>query len=385
MVIDQDYQERITMSVPAQLPLLNTKSAAPAKDTDKVKPAEAAKAAQEKDRDEFKKAMQAADGNKNQSAEKSEPAKTDRSSASEDGNETGTVAKAEGNTLPEEETSDLQGQVAVGANTQVLLEQTLKLDLGVAELSAEQADDAVLLATRFVVDNLPAALKETAPEVSLTGNATNGKPDILLKLQAHIQQASLNPVANPLDSDALTLGSLGELGEIKATSKISTTLTQVESLAAQSNQVNAAEAKATAGVATRTELVVPNRVGSEGWSEAMAGRISLLVNQRISSARIHINPPELGPIEVRVNLNNDQASVQFTSQSAQVRDALEQSIPRLRDMLESAGFSLADSDVNDQGGGERESQSGSDGQELAEDTSGSPLRRESLGLVDDYV
>ncbi len=372
------------MSVPVHLPLLNTKSSNVVQDSAKVKPADAPKAAQDKDRESFDKAMQAADKDNGKVTDKEPGSRSDGKVKSDGEAEAAALAKEEGNSLPGElnETSD---GVVSGTHTQVFVEQTLKLELGAAQLSAQQADDAVLLATRFVVDNLPAALKETASEVGLTGNANSGKPEILLKLQAHIHQASLQPTANPLDADALTLGSLQELGELSTTTKTTTSLTQIESLAAQSNQVNAAEAKATATAATRTEMVVPNRVGSEGWSEAMAGRISLLVNQRISAARIHINPPELGPIEVRVNLNHDQASVQFTSQSAQVRDALEQSIPRLRDMLESAGFSLADSDVNDQGGQERDGQSNQDGGEVAEEIGGRPMQREVLGLVDDYV
>ena len=54
---------------------------------------------------------------------------------------------------------------------------------------------------------------------------------------------------------------------------------------------------------------------------------------------------------------NDQASVHFVSHSAQVRDALEQSVPRLREMLEAGGFALVDSQVSDQS-----DRSGSDGQ-----------------------
>lgn len=373
------------MSAPVQIPLLNTKSANVVKDAGKVKPADEPKATQDKGRESFDKAMQAADKDNAKVAENQAQGKSGSSDHADTESNSAAVASEDGKSLPEEVRDAAEGVVVSGTNTQLFVEETLKLELGTAELTAAQADDAVLLATRFVVDNLPAALKESAPEVSITGNATSGKPEILLKLQAHIHQSSLAPTANPLDADALTLGSLQELGELKSTAKTSTTLTQIESLAAQSNQVNAAEAKAVTTATTRTELVVPNRVGSEGWSEAMAGRISLLVNQRISAARIHINPPELGPIEVRVNLNNDQASVQFTSQSAQVRDALEQSIPRLRDMLESAGFSLADSDVNDQGGRERDGQGQSDGSEVAEDTSVRPRQREVLGLVDDYV
>lgn len=98
----------------------------------------------------------------------------------------------------------------------------------------------------------------------------------------------------------------------------------------------------------RTELSVPVKVGDNGWQEGIAQRVMMLISQRNSMARIHVNPAELGPVEVRLNLNHDQASVQFLSHSSQVRDALEQSIPRLRDMLEAAGLELADSHVGDQ-------------------------------------
>ena len=98
----------------------------------------------------------------------------------------------------------------------------------------------------------------------------------------------------------------------------------------------------------RTELSVPVKVGDNGWQEGIAQRVMMLISQRNSMARIHVNPAELGPVEVRLNLNHDQASVQFLSHSSQVRDALEQSIPRLREMLEAAGLELADSHVGDQ-------------------------------------
>jgi len=98
----------------------------------------------------------------------------------------------------------------------------------------------------------------------------------------------------------------------------------------------------------RPEVSVPVKVTDAGWQEAIAQRVTMLINQRNSMARIHINPPELGPVEVRLNVNHDQASVQFLSHSSLVRDVLEQSIPRLRDMLESAGIELADSHVGEQ-------------------------------------
>jgi len=51
-------------------------------------------------------------------------------------------------------------------------------------------------------------------------------------------------------------------------------------------------------------------------------------------------------MEVRIQVHNDQASVQFTAQHAVVREALEAALPRLRDMFEASGVQLVDVDVS---------------------------------------
>jgi flagellar hook-length control protein FliK len=365
------------MSLPVQLPLLNTKQASSAPESKKVDAVDPAQPAKPRGQDDFDKAMKSADKARNEGPSR-DPADPDEKTSTEQ------TAATDGNELPPEEAvATKEGATPVAPSTVFFVEETLKLQLGLNQSGGGQADEAVLLATQFVVDSLPTTVKETATELSLSGNITTGKPELLVRLQAQLNQTTgtQNPIQ--LNLDTVTLGSLRELAQVKEqVSNSVTAATQVESAAAQSN--TAAELRATT-LAAKPELVVPNRVGTEGWSEAMAGRVNLLVNQRISAARIHINPPELGPIEVRVNVNNDQASVQFTSQSAQVRDALEQSIPRLRDMLESAGFSLADSDVNDQGGQGEQGTDEEEGLEAADEMLGAAPRRETIGLVDDYV
>ena len=142
----------------------------------------------------------------------------------------------------------------------------------------------------------------------------------------------------------------------------------------------------------RPEVSVPGKVSETGWSEGVAQRVMMLINQRNSMARIHVNPPELGPVEVRLNVNHDQASVQFLSHSSQVRDALEQSIPRLRDMLETAGLELADSHVGEQSHSESDdSHSGStssEGDSADEGANEQGVRVSSVvseGLLDAYA
>ena len=64
-------------------------------------------------------------------------------------------------------------------------------------------------------------------------------------------------------------------------------------------------------------------------------------------AEIRLNPAHLGPIEVRVAMKDDQASIIFSAQHGVVRDAIEASLPRLREMFSNSGLMLADADVSE--------------------------------------
>jgi flagellar hook-length control protein FliK len=83
-----------------------------------------------------------------------------------------------------------------------------------------------------------------------------------------------------------------------------------------------------------------------GWDRAVGDRVVWMVNQRLQGAEIRLNPPELGPIEVRINMQGDQAQISFSAQHASVREALEAAIPRLRDMFGHAGLDLGDVNVS---------------------------------------
>lgn len=91
------------------------------------------------------------------------------------------------------------------------------------------------------------------------------------------------------------------------------------------------------------------------WGDDFSQRVRWLISQNVSLAEIRINPPELGPIDVRVNVSGDQVSVALNSQFAVVREALEAALPRLRELLESQGLNLANADIGRQSahGGDR--------------------------------
>jgi len=103
---------------------------------------------------------------------------------------------------------------------------------------------------------------------------------------------------------------------------------------------------ASGGALPTVSVDVPVQQGN--WDQALGERIQWLLGQRMQGAQIKLNPANLGPLEVRIQMQQDQASIQFTSTHAVVREALEAALPRLRDMFESAGVQLLDVDVSGQ-------------------------------------
>lgn len=105
-----------------------------------------------------------------------------------------------------------------------------------------------------------------------------------------------------------------------------------------------------AGAAQRLPLVPGQPVAMQqgGWSEAVVDRVMWLSSQNLKSAEIQLDPADLGRLEVRVNLSQDQAQVTFASPNAGVRDALEGQMHRLRELFAQQGMNLADANVSDQ-------------------------------------
>ncbi|WP_148862337.1 flagellar hook-length control protein FliK [Marinobacter fonticola] len=89
------------------------------------------------------------------------------------------------------------------------------------------------------------------------------------------------------------------------------------------------------------------------WGEKVTGKLAWLTAQRMSTAEIHITPPDLGPLEVRVQVQQDQAHVTVHATHSAVRDQLELNGHRLRDMLQENGLTLekfeVSADASDQG------------------------------------
>lgn len=94
----------------------------------------------------------------------------------------------------------------------------------------------------------------------------------------------------------------------------------------------------------------PLQLSREMASEQVAERVQMMMSKNLKNIDIRLDPPELGRMQIRMNMNGDAATVHFTVANQQARDVIEQSMPRLREMLAQQGVQLNDSSVQQQAG-----------------------------------
>jgi flagellar hook-length control protein FliK len=110
---------------------------------------------------------------------------------------------------------------------------------------------------------------------------------------------------------------------------------------AQLNRAVSAE-KATAVPAMSRHLSHPE------WNTELGEKLIWMHKQDIPSAELRLNPQHLGPISIKIDVNQDQATVAFTAQNAAVKEAIEAALPKLREMLGGQQLNLADVNVSQQ-------------------------------------
>jgi flagellar hook-length control protein FliK len=103
-------------------------------------------------------------------------------------------------------------------------------------------------------------------------------------------------------------------------------------------------------------LKVGAGVETPEFGQGLADRVSWMVDNNLNGAKLQVNPPQLGPIEVRIAVQGGHAQVWFTSHSAVTRDALEASSPKLREMLGAQGFGQVSVDISQRSFQERSPQ-----------------------------
>ena len=109
---------------------------------------------------------------------------------------------------------------------------------------------------------------------------------------------------------------------------------------------NIAQAAEVSATVPNAQIAQP--FGSTGWDKAVGQKVLWMVGESIHSAELSLNPPDLGPLQIVLKVSNEHASASFMCAQPEVREALEQSMPKLRQMMSDAGIQLSSFSVNTQ-------------------------------------
>ena len=132
----------------------------------------------------------------------------------------------------------------------------------------------------------------------------------------------------------------------------------------------------------------------QAWGDQLGDRVLMMAGGKTQTAEIRLTPAELGPLRVQVSVDDGNASLAFQVQHAATREAIEQALPRLREILAENGITLSQTSVGEQGtqqGSRDEAPSADNRPSAAADLSAEPelesrdAPRAYNGLVDTFA
>lgn len=207
------------------------------------------------------------------------------------------------------------------------------------------ATAAISSATAGRVTPAPASTNTLAT----TPTPTPATPDDALKSSGPIVLAAAlssapTEVAPTVDSRATDKTDLfaSILANIEAPTTVPPTATL---LAIPTQQTSTLTAVAQALPVTAPGVLDELPITHGEWPAALGHRLLWAVGEGMQKVEISVNPQDMGPINVHIRIENDKTDIRFTAVHAVTRDALEASIPRLRDMFSQQGLNLSQAQV----------------------------------------
>lgn len=94
---------------------------------------------------------------------------------------------------------------------------------------------------------------------------------------------------------------------------------------------------------------VHTAASARAWAEDVGNQVRWMLGRAESRAELVLTPPSLGRLEVSISLSGEQTTAHFVASSQAARDALEQAMPRLREILQQAGIQLGQANVSTAG------------------------------------
>lgn len=245
-------------------------------------------------------------------------------------------------------------------NLTLPLPTTTPLPIETVELAVPERDDAPVPAVpadpRAVLDSRSLRMLEAVPARPLPPPSTVAPIPDELPAQSGATMLSTLPAAassSPVGADGASLTPDHSVNVVAPGSQVASESgpptagptiapVPVPSLSAASAPEIAAAAPATPPPQPR-----PIDLAGADGADQLAARIRWIVDRNLGEARLTLHPPELGALDIKISLVDDKTFVQVVSHHAAARDLIEQTLPRLREMLSAVGLEIGGASVSD--------------------------------------
>ena len=198
-----------------------------------------------------------------------------------------------------------------------------------SDVAGKLADDTLETTAKF---NLSSAFGETA----IAKNSSIGQVNTMAA-------GSVNAAT----SDSSSTSDMSAMTAIESTEPLD--FAQImESARKQESLEQAPRTQAkVAGLTEAEQQVLDKRVNLNNnlASSELNEKIAIMAGKELQTATIRLDPAELGSMNIKLVVQNDQINVTIQAQNNQSRELLEQQMPRLREMLQQQGMTLGDTQV----------------------------------------
>ena len=220
------------------------------------------------------------------------------------------------------------------------------------------SDDAAAAAASGLAAMLAGLQASQAPVADASGGDSTGASSIGATSSQRGEQtlqallaASQSGLAAALDGAADAAGAGagagagkdGALAGVDPNAALNST-TNTSGAAHLQNTLLAHRAADMAPQAASAEMRTP--VGAQGWSDEIGTHLAIMAANGREAASLRLSPEHLGPLEVQISMKDGQANVVFGASNPETRNALEQSLPRLREMFAAQGLTLGNANVS---------------------------------------
>ncbi len=96
-------------------------------------------------------------------------------------------------------------------------------------------------------------------------------------------------------------------------------------------------------------LDITPQLGSAEWKPAFNGSVQMLLNNGVTNAALQLNPAELGPVDVRIQVVDQRADISFAVANADAGAAIRSALQELREQLARGGIHLGHTSVGSNG------------------------------------